>query len=64
MVHGKLTIQEINSQQCQLMMNHRERAIKSGTDLPTHQIDLQWVAKYAKRFRDDLVKLGLANLPK
>lgn len=64
MVNGKLTIQEINTQQCQLMMNHRERVLKQTPEVPTNLIDIQWIQKYAKRFRNDLVNLGLAHQPK
>lgn len=61
MVHGKLTLEEINQRQASLMQRHRDRVLASGSSLPKHIIDIQWIRNYAKRYREDMVKLGLVN---
>ena len=60
MKNGKLTLLEINQRQAILMQKHRDRELAQGTDLPNHLIDLKWIRLYAKRFREDMVRLGLA----
>lgn len=60
MTSKKLTFKECNCQQAELIQKHRNRIRSEGRE-PTSQDDINWIKKYAKRFREDLKKLGLCE---